>query len=89
MSLDNPPPEEDSEDLTDEHISQAEPTQGPADLTARLVSLSKCSCGERIGVMGHSLRRRIPHLYSVTKFTCSQGHETTLVFGVDWLKPTW
>ena len=80
------PPEEDSEDLTDEHVAQAVETKGPDDLVERMKLLSCATCGARFATLNHALRRRAPHLYSRTEAKCAAGHAEVRVYRVDWLK---
>lgn len=83
----NPPPEDDSEDLTDPQVAQAVETKSAEHLAEHLTLLSCTICGARPELwISHALRRRAPHLYSRTHVRCPAGHEETYVFTVDWLK---
>ena len=85
----NHPPEDDSEDLTDEQVTKATPTKSAEGLAERMTHLSCTICGARPEVwISHALRRRAPHLYSRTHFKCATGHEEVVLFTVDWLKGT-
>jgi hypothetical protein len=92
MNLTLPPPEEDSEDLTDEEIQRAIETQNEDDmakLIARELSPGVASLGKadaRYALHRQELRRRRPHLYNRVSLCCAGEPDKVLVYRVDWLQ---
>lgn len=78
--------QEDSEDLTDAEVQAAVPTRDVREFAEQLSHLSCGTCGLFPMSYRHAQRRRIPHLYNRTQVRCSAGHETTVLYRVDWLK---
>jgi len=75
--------EEDSEDLTDEEISQAKEV-GSAEEVASAIATHLHEKASRL--IKHELRRRKPHLYWRVGLEMPDGSEEVLVFQVDWLQ---
>lgn len=86
----NPPPEEDSEDLTDVEVENAIPTEKADDLAHLIAEEVKHNpdSPETGGftVQAHELRRRGEHLYWRVRLVSSSEPVKILVFQVDWLK---
>jgi len=85
------PPEEDSEDLTDDEIAGAIMTRG-IQTVIEVVSAFCEGCPEcvgdreRMGVTEHALRRRNPNLFWRVTFKCKAGHVEGVTFRVNWMK---
>jgi hypothetical protein len=77
--------DEDSPDLTDEDIRQAQPTGGADDVVQALKNLSCCSCAARPEPTSYALRRKASHFYWKVGLRCLEGHERILVFQTDWI----
>ena len=82
-------PEEDSADLDDEEIRRSIDTTSPQQFAEMLGdALIHLSCGFCSGPASnfHScLRRRKPHVYSRSEFSCRNGHVWLRTYRVDWL----
>lgn len=77
-------PDEDSEDLTDEEVAQAIPTEGTHALSQRVVAFLQEHPGMQLEK--HELRRRKPHLYWRVRLRVPMDEERVLVFLADWLQ---
>lgn len=92
MNLTMPPPEEDSEDLTDEEIENAIETESEDDMAKKVVaelSPGHASLGKsdaRYALHRQELRRRKPHLYNRVSLCCAGEPDKVLVYRVDWLQ---
>lgn len=84
LTLDAPPDEDDSLDLTNEDVQRAVLTTSAAEVASMIASKLK----ERSGwaIKGHELRRRKPSLYWINTLRAPTGETETLIFKVDWLK---
>jgi len=82
-------PEDDSPDLADEEIAGATDTSSPHQfsdvLGDALIHLSCGSCGGHNAKVHSSLKRRKPHVYSRSEFTCPCGHVWRKTYRIDWL----
>lgn len=83
LSLEPPPPE-DSEDLTDVEVAHAVPTTDRRDLAHRIATALRIS-GPEFSLKGHELRRRKPHLYWRVRLVSAEEPDRVLVFRADWL----
>ncbi len=86
-----PPPEEDSEDLTDEEVEHAVLTINEDEL-AKLIAgeliPGQASVGKsdaRYALKKQELRRRKPHLYNRVVLCCTGEPDKVFVYLVDWL----
>ena len=79
-------PEEDSEDLTNVEILEAQPTTKVDDVIGFLQAYRCPVCAARTLVARHELRRRIPNLYWRVKLRCGNGHAPQVTFQTDWIK---
>lgn len=80
----NDPPQEDSEDLTDEEVAQALPTNNHQELAQHLVEEIRRQ--EGLAVKSHELRRRGEDLFWRTHLVVAPGEpDRILVFRVNWL----
>lgn len=78
------PPKEDSEDLTDEEIAQAVPTQDAKELAQHLIE--ELRRREGLAVQRHELRRRGEHLFWRSHLVVGPAEpERVMIFKVDWL----
>jgi len=77
-------PDEDSEDLTEDEVAQAIPTEDTHALSQRIVAVLRESPGTQLEK--HELRRRKPHLYWRARLRKPTGEEVVLVFVTDWLQ---
>lgn len=77
------PPQEDSEDLSDEEIHGAVPTCSASELGKHLIEELRRS--EGLAVKGHELRRRGEDLFWRTRLVRAEEPERVLIFRVDWL----
>ena len=80
-----PPPDEDSEDLTDREVFEAVPTTDRTELVQRLATALQDS-GSEFSLKKHELRRRAKHLYWRSRLIAHEEPDIVLVFRVDWLK---
>jgi hypothetical protein len=76
------PPEEDSEDLTDEEIGQAIHTRSAGEVATKL----KVELLPGSSISQHELRRRKPHLYWRIRLRLASGEEKMIVYLADWLQ---
>ena len=84
------PPEEDSDDLTNEDILGSRLTGRVGDVVQYLQSLrclGSVPCQARVILTGHALRRRGKNLYWRVSLCCPQGHPSQVTFQADWLRP--
>lgn len=82
-------PEEDSSDLTDEEIAHSVEAGTPEALADYLLGTVKClTCGGKVAVTQHQLRRRAPSHYARTLFVCQDGHHGSVTFRVGFLGGT-
>lgn len=80
------PPEEDSEDLSDEEIAGSTDTSSSEGVVEGLKDLVCAVCHQALLLRKHELRRRAPSLYWRVRLACEQGHETGRLFRVSWLR---
>lgn len=87
--LELPPPEEDSEDLTDAEIASAEVTEDANHFVKVLEETLRPMVRPNVGgaIQAYELRRRKPHLYCRTRINFHGEPDKVLVFRVDWLQP--
>ena len=78
-------PDEDSEDLTDEEISEAVHVEGPTGIVDYLAGMQCRTCSDKLRVREHVLRRRKPHLYWRVTLVCEQQHQQSTLFLTDWV----
>lgn len=81
-----PPPEEDSDDLTDQEIAAALPTSRLDEIILWVKNRTCGPCGEGIARVQHERRRRGPLAFWRIRLWCSAGHETTATFSTPWLR---
>lgn len=87
----DPIPEEDSEDLSNDEIAHAIPTQTVQTVievvSAFCEGCPKCpDSNVRMSVTEHALRRRRPNLFWRVTFKCRNGHDEQVTFKVNWMK---
>lgn len=82
-TLTEDPPEEDSEDLTDDEIELAVATNNPDDLAQLICSAIKES--RKFTLQSHELRRRGARLFWRSRLVCAREPDRVLIYGVDWL----
>lgn len=86
------PPEDDSEDLTDEEVERSTPTRDESEFTrlvAKELTPGQASIGKsdaRYALHRQELRRRHPHLYCRVSFCCPGEPDKVLVYQIDWLQ---
>ena len=79
-------PEEDSPDLTDEEVSTSVEAGTPEAMANHLLENVTCpTCGGKVVVTQHQLRRRAPSHYARTLFVCQDGHHGSVTFRVGFL----
>ncbi len=82
--------EADSDDLTDDEVEGALPSEGPDDLLAHLSSrvCGADGCALHPTPLAYALRRRKPHLYTRIAVVCPATHRTDLVIRTTWVGPS-
>lgn len=78
-----PPPPEDSEDLTNEEVEGAVVTASAADLGKHIIE--EIRRREGLTVKCHELRRRGADLFWRTRLVLATEPERVLIFRVNWL----
>lgn len=79
----DPPPKEDSPDLTDEEIERAIPTGDSSDLARHIIEELRHSNG--FAVSRYENRRRGERLFLRVRLVAPKEPDKVLVFSVDWL----
>jgi hypothetical protein len=81
-----PPPMKDSADFSEEEAKTAEVAPDSQRMLEQLGHLFCRSCMKRLEAKSHALRRLNGIHYSRATLVCSNGHQETRVFRLDWLK---
>jgi len=86
-SLLDDPPQEDSEDFSQEEVQRATVTTDADDLVNKIMHQVRGSTDSKFAVKSHELRRRDNHMFCRLRLVATHEPDKVLVYQIDWVKP--